>query len=58
MCKESTLFNKYKRLKNMINKKKRSKIDMDIFNEKVILFQCSNKASFTMIKILWRMIIS
>lgn len=56
MCKESTVFNKYKRLKNMINKKKEKKeikqIQItDIFNEKVILFQCSNKASFTMVKI-------
>lgn len=30
MCKESTVFNKYKRLKNTINKKKkRNKIDID-----------------------------
>lgn len=32
MCKESTVFNKYKRLKNMINKKKkkkRNKINID-----------------------------
>lgn len=29
MCKESTAFNKYKRLKNTINKKKRNKIDID-----------------------------